>query len=62
MEYPIGSEKFQYFVETLQTTQSPEDILEAVEELTGESLKDIDAHEIELCINVVTKRTFAWIP
>lgn len=60
MEYTIGSEKFQYYVESLQTTQSPEDILEQVEEDTGESLQNIDEDELQNRIDITTRRVIGW--
>lgn len=61
MEIPIGTSlKFQFYAESRQTTESPEDILMAIEEEEGVSIKDLDSEAYELLVGSHTTRCIAW--
>ena len=61
MEIPIGtSDKFRWYVESRQTTESPEEILMAIEEEEQVSIQDIDSDAFELLTESHTTRCIAW--
>ena len=61
MELPNGSNAFSYYCETLQTTDSPEDILDAIEQRTGKCLNEFSPEELDLQIEAITSRIVGWV-
>lgn len=60
-ELPIGSEKFQHFCEGLQTTESPEDIYDQIEQRTGMCINEFSPEELETQIDAVSHRVIGWV-
>lgn len=60
MELTNGSDAFSAYCEGLQTTDSPEDLLIAVEEHCHCSIQELGEEELELQLSVVTRRTLVW--
>ena len=61
MELPIGSKEFQHFCEGLQTTESPENILDEIEQRTGMSINEFSPEELDLQIEAITHRIIGWV-
>lgn len=60
MELTNGSDAFSAYCEGLQTTDSPEDLLIAIEEHTQCSITELSEGELELELATVTRRTIVW--
>lgn len=61
MELSIDhSDKFRFFCESKQQTDSPEDILIAIEEEEGCSIHDLDMDAFELAVDAHTIRCMDW--
>jgi hypothetical protein len=60
MELVNGSDAFSAYCERLQTTESPEDLLIAVEDNTHCSCTELGDDELELELGLVTSRTTVW--
>ena len=60
MELANGSEAFSAYCEGLQSTDSPEDLLIAIEETNHCSYHELGDAELELQLSVVTQRTTVW--
>jgi len=61
MELPIGSNQFQHYCEGLQTTDSPEDILDQIEQRTGKCINEFSAEELDAQIAEITSSIIAWL-
>ena len=51
---------FSYYCETLQTADSPEDILDQIEQDTGCSMNELSPEELDLRIAAITNRVTGW--
>lgn len=60
MELTNGSEAFSAYCEGLQSTDSPEALLIAIEEHTQCSIQELGEDEFELELSIVTRRTVVW--
>jgi hypothetical protein len=62
MELTNGSDAFSAYCESLQTAQSPEDILIAVEDECQCSYHELGDEELDIQIAIVSRRTVVWTP